>query len=1002
MSVVLSLVGCQREDSLPAPSAEDGSARFAISVQQAVTAEDVQRVEVILDAADIPATTVQLVEDTTVWTGLMSVIRAGSERRFRASAYDAQDKLIFRGEATGVTITANQTVQVNILLQQVDPSPEFSNAGPIITSLVVSRSSVEVGGFVDLLATARDPNPGDVLSYAWTATAGTFDNAASRRARWTAPATEGIVTLTLTVSDQLGASTSVSFVIQVDGTGVGTAEVIVRFNAWPEVVSLTGAPTQVVPGQAIVVSAQGTDNDDSATSLAYSWSASCEGTWTDAGSRNARFTPTSVPANATCDNCQLTVRVSDGRGGEGFGRLGVCVGPPVAPNVAPRITSAFQTSRNASAGSVLRFSVRAVDPEGSALTFAWETNTGALGAPTSGGDASEVLWTAPACVDAQVAPVVTVRVADAEGLETLQSFPLTWRGLACPTAMVFRTQPTDVLATAPISPDIQVELLDSLGRNVPVSSGVVTLSIGDNPGGGVLSGTASATLVAGVATFTGLSIDASDVGYTLVASSAGLPSVSSVAFTVHPLVIQGSRLDDHLTTGNVLVQRSLDLSATTISALVERQDGGFATYPGTGTAAGTFSISGVPRGAYYLRIGSDYIVTSSRSLDLGTSVQGRPDAVVPANTTYLAVDLQGLATWQAEDYLEVFSASVGLWGQGVQLLHQAGTAPTAGAVRWTQTLRYRGIPGSRLLESARGDSLTFHQLSTKTPGGTEAGETLTYSAATRAFTTTATVANATTTSVAGTMAALPQDQGLLVDWRATTFEGLRTAVHPAAQVDSHALYVSAFPDGTRGTYAAAPDLMTFYPPVGGGDRALSFSYGNPFPGFAQAGQVSTEFTVAFALPLPGGGTAEPMYFRPSVTYADALPAFGSAPLTPRLSPVRTPTLNGQDAFGTLSGVGLTPRLAWSAPSVGDATHYRVRIFEIYVDSEGSTVQGPQAGRLYTSATQLTVPPGVLEAGKRYFALVEARSSGNLDFQNRPFRSAWPEASAMLVTGVFAP
>ncbi|NTX16310.1 hypothetical protein HUA76_36630 [Myxococcus sp. CA056] len=166
MSVVLSLVGCQREDSLPAPSAEDGSARFAISVQQAVTAEDVQRVEVILDAADIPATSVQLVEDTTVWTGLMSVIRAGSERRFRASAYDAQDKLIFRGEATGVTITANQTVQVNILLQQVDPSPEFSNAGPIITSLVVSRSSVEVGGFVDLLATARDPNPGDVLSYA--------------------------------------------------------------------------------------------------------------------------------------------------------------------------------------------------------------------------------------------------------------------------------------------------------------------------------------------------------------------------------------------------------------------------------------------------------------------------------------------------------------------------------------------------------------------------------------------------------------------------------------------------------------------------------------------------------------------------------------------------------------------------------------------------------------------------------------------------------------------
>jgi hypothetical protein len=1002
VSVVLSLAGCQRDESHAVPASEGGSARFVASVQQAVSADDVQRVDVTLDAADIPETTVQLVREGTVWTGVMSLIRAGSERRFRAFAYDAEDNLIYQGEATGVVITASQTVQVNILLQQVDPPPVFSNAGPIITSLVVSRSSVEVGGFVDIQATARDPNPGDVLSYVWSATGGVFDNTASPRARWTAPAVEGNVTLTLTVSDQAGASTSVSLVIQVNGTGVGAAEVFVRFNSWPEVASMTGAPTQVVPGQAVSVSAQGADNDDAPASLSYAWTATCQGTWTDAGSRSARFTPTAVPDNPTCDNCELTVRVTDGRGGEGFGRLGICVGPPVSPNVAPRVTSAFQTSRNATAGSTLRFSVRAVDPEGSALTFTWQASTGVLGAPTSGGGASEVLWTAPTCVDAQATPTVTARVADAAGLETLQVFSLSWLGLACPTALQFRTQPTDVLATASISPGVQVVLVDSLGRVVPLASGVVTVALGNNPGGGVLSGSTSATPVAGVASFSGLSIDESGEGYTLVASAAGLPPVTSAAFTVQPLVIEGSRVNDFLTTGNVLVRRGTDLSATPIAALVERQGGGFDVFPGTGRADGTFSIPGVPRGTYYLRVGSDYIVTSSRAPDLGTSAQGRPDAAVPGSTTYLSVDFEGLAPWQAGDTLEVFSPGVGLWGQGVQELHHAGARPSSGGSRWTQTLRYSRIPDSRLVDATRGDSLTFHQLSQKVPGGAEVGENLYYMAASRAVTASVTVANNVTTSLSGTMSVLPQDQGLTVDWRPSSFEGLQAAVHPSAQLDYHVLFVAAFPDGSRGSYTVAPDLMVFSPPAAGVDRVFSFTYGNPHAGFAQAGQMRTEFAVSLALPLPGGGMAEPTWLFPAVAYTDALSAFTAAPMTPRLSPARTPTLNGQGAFGSLSGVGLTPRLAWTPPAVGQPTHYRVRIFEIYVDGEGSTVQGPLAAQLYTSASQVVVPPGVLVAGRQYFALLEARSSGNLDFQGRPFRSAWPEATAMLVTGVFAP
>ena len=60
----------------------------------------------------------------------------------------------------------------------------------------------------------------------------------------------------------------------------------------------------------------------------------------------------------------------------------------------------------------------------------------------------------------------------------------------------------------------------------------MTLAIGFNAGGGALSGTTSQVAVAGVATFTTLSIDAAGNGYTLVASVAGLSSATSSVFTV--------------------------------------------------------------------------------------------------------------------------------------------------------------------------------------------------------------------------------------------------------------------------------------------------------------------------------------------------------------------------------------------------------------------------------------------------------------------------------------
>jgi hypothetical protein len=98
--------------------------------------------------------------------------------------------------------------------------------------------------------------------------------------------------------------------------------------------------------------------------------------------------------------------------------------------------------------------------------------------------------------------------------------------------MRFGVQPSDVVAGAAISPAITVELLDAQGNIATGAAPQVSLSLGNNPGGATLSGTTTVAAVAGVATFTGLNLNAVGAGYTLVAASAGLPVVASAGFTV--------------------------------------------------------------------------------------------------------------------------------------------------------------------------------------------------------------------------------------------------------------------------------------------------------------------------------------------------------------------------------------------------------------------------------------------------------------------------------------
>ena len=99
------------------------------------------------------------------------------------------------------------------------------------------------------------------------------------------------------------------------------------------------------------------------------------------------------------------------------------------------------------------------------------------------------------------------------------------------TAVAFVSQPSNTISGVTIAPSVTVEIRDADG-NLMNSTASVTVAIANNPNSGTVSGTLSAAAVAGVATFSDLTIDAVATGYTLAATSPGLSSATSAAFNI--------------------------------------------------------------------------------------------------------------------------------------------------------------------------------------------------------------------------------------------------------------------------------------------------------------------------------------------------------------------------------------------------------------------------------------------------------------------------------------
>jgi parallel beta-helix repeat protein len=117
------------------------------------------------------------------------------------------------------------------------------------------------------------------------------------------------------------------------------------------------------------------------------------------------------------------------------------------------------------------------------------------------------------------------------------------------TKLVYTTQPVGGPAAAPLTTQPVLQAQDASGNLGINFVGPVALAFGTNPGAATLGGTTTVNAVAGVATFTNVSVSKAGTGDTLIASSTGLTSATSNAFTVGAPIPTVSAMD--ISTGTI-------------------------------------------------------------------------------------------------------------------------------------------------------------------------------------------------------------------------------------------------------------------------------------------------------------------------------------------------------------------------------------------------------------------------------------------------------------------
>lgn len=468
------------------------------------------------------------------------------------------------------------------------------------------------------------------------------------------------------------------------------------------------------------------------------------------------------------------------------------------------------------------------------------------------------------------------------------------------------------------------------------------------------------------------------------------------------LVTQTTRF--HTAVG--VAERQEDLSANPPEIYIPSGNT-FSVVSGSASPEG-WRFTGIPSGAYYLRTGNSFVVTSARAVDIGSNRLGRPDTVFSdLFWSPVQVNLVNLAPWvpyggvtQPGSSLQVASAQVDLYG-GVNVFEEVLEGQTHLLSNNAEVLVSSGY-SLPVFEADRGDRLYVSQHGQMDAGTLPDGTPLAYSALVRSVEMGAfdfVPDGITPMPLTGVMRSVPMTE-FPIEWRLPDFTRYVHAVHPLATANYPSFFVMpaahGLSDGWVG-YSGEALSLTF-------PRGTSFnftrrlSYGNPFPSsWEMVGGAQYSFRVQAEVP---GGSGLRVYLSGNMYTYERLDSLVAGPILPRVSPPRELTIDGLPASDSREVGSASPVIAWLPPTVGSPAAYRVAIYRFREDFRTTVLHGSVS--VPGSVTQVRLPPGTLAPEGIYYLRVSAVDAPYYEMERFPFSTMdrLPQARADTLSSFF--
>jgi hypothetical protein len=216
---------------------------------------------------------------------------------------------------------------------------------------------------------------------------------------------------------------------------------------------------------------------------------------------------------------------------------------------------------------------------------------------------------------------------------------------AAPSKLVVTTEPASSV-TAGTSFGLKIAAEDAYGNVATGFTGSLTLALSSNPGGSTLGGRLTATASAGVASFSGLTLNKVGTGYTLKASGGSLTAATTSGIAVTPAaathLVVTTEPPSSVTAGSgfSLKITAVDAYGNVATSFTGSVTIALANNPGGSTLGGTLTVTALHgiatfSGLTLNKVGSGYTLKSSSGGLAAATTSGI--SVAPAAASQLVI-----------------------------------------------------------------------------------------------------------------------------------------------------------------------------------------------------------------------------------------------------------------------------------------------------------------------------------------------------------------------------